>query len=84
MKNKIKVILLFDAVQAKILKGEDIIQENDIIAGMCVYKMWLCGTGLWIVKKNWDDRVEKEFFPYNSSSFSTASDVLKILLKNLH
>jgi len=50
---------------------------------MSIKKAWLTGLGLWLLKREWDGRITKEFFPYTSEMYDTAKTALKTLIKKL-
>jgi len=72
-----------EIVQLKLNSGNTCLKENGIISGMSIKKAWLTGLGLWLLKREWDGRITKEFFPYTSEMYDTAKTALKTLIKKL-
>jgi hypothetical protein len=76
---------LLSIVNEKMKNEQNMIRQNNIINFMAIKKLWLCGTGLWVISTSWTGIREKSFFPFNKTgTYSTVREILLILSKRLY
>lgn len=88
-KNEKKVLIekLQEYIQIcreKINRGDNMLKDDSILLyAMSVQKLWLSGSGLFVMYTSWDGRKNKDFFPVNSDMFNSAKKVLVHLSKKM-